>query len=80
LGIGESVVGVAYFEQAEAWGNLNPQIIDETGKIRIIIKIRDIYGRNYKFKTILKPISLEEARIINSDFGNISTLTKSDSK
>jgi hypothetical protein len=76
LEVGKSISGVAYFEQEEAWGNFNPKTIDEKGTINVIIKIRDIYDRNYKFKTQLKSKSLDEARKINSTFGNISKITR----
>lgn len=76
LEIGKSVVGVAYFEQEEAWGNYNPKTIDSEGKIKIIIRIRDVYGKKYNFKTTLKPKTLDEARKINSTFGSISSITR----
>lgn len=75
LGIGESVVGVAYFEQKTAWGNLNP-IQNKNGEIDIIIKIADIYGKSYKFKTKLKILPIEEAREYNKHFGNVEKVMK----
>nr|WP_315396820.1 hypothetical protein [uncultured Sphingobacterium sp.] len=76
LEVGKSIVGVAYFEQQEAWGNYNPKTIDSDGKIKIIIRVRDIYGRNYSFKTTLKPKTLDEARKINSTFGDSSNIMR----
>lgn len=76
LEVGKSIVGVAYFEQEEAWGNFNPKSIDKKGTIKVIIKIRDVYGRHYNFKSTLKPKSLDEARKMNSTFGDISRIIK----
>jgi hypothetical protein len=75
LEIGKSIIGVAYFEQSEAWGNFNPKAIDNEGTIKIIIRIRDVYGRLYDFKTKLKRIKLEEARKISTTFGCVSNIT-----
>ncbi|QNF31852.1 hypothetical protein HUW51_03625 [Adhaeribacter swui] len=76
LDVGESIVGVAYFEQGEAWGNLNPKSSDGDGTIKVVIKIRDVYGKHYKFKTTLKPKAIEEARTINEAFGLTTNITK----
>ncbi len=73
LEVGKSLVGVAYFEQGTAWGNLNP-IQKENGQIDVIIKIRDVYGKEYQFKTELKQVAIEQARKFNSNFGNIEQL------
>ncbi|MFA9370131.1 MAG: hypothetical protein ACERIH_00265 [Labilibaculum antarcticum] len=74
LEIGKSLVGVAYFEQVTAWGNLNPAQ-KENGNIDVIIKIRDIYGKEYKFQTELEQLPIEEARKFNPNFGNIEQLS-----
>lgn len=74
LQVADTVVGVAYFEQVKAWGNFQP-LREEDGSTKIKIKIRDIYGRNYVFKTKLKHISIEEAQRINPNFGNIEYLS-----
>ena len=76
LGVGRSIVGVAYFEQEESWGNYNPRTMNDEDGIKIIIKIKDVYGKNYKFKTTLESKSLDEAQRINSTFGIISTIIK----
>lgn len=62
LDIGKSIIGVAYFEQPEAWGNFNPKVIDEEGTIKVIIRIRDVNVKLYHFKTKLKPKTLDEAK------------------
>lgn len=72
LEVGKSITGIAYFEQEEAWGNFNPKTIDNNGTIKVIIRIRDIYGKHFYFRTKLNPKSLEEARKINSTFGSTS--------
>lgn len=72
INIGDSLVGVAYFEQQEAWGNFSPlQFEDKSTKI--LIKIKDIYGRKYIFKTTLGYLELEKARKYNSHFGNVES-------
>ena len=76
LEVGKSSVGVAYFEQEEAWGNFNPKTINNEGEINVIVRIRDIYGKNYNFKTVLKPKSLEEARKMNSTFGDMINIIR----
>ena len=76
LGVGRSIVGVAYFEQEESWGNYNPRTMNDEDGIKIIIKIKDVYGKNYKFKTTLESKSLDEAQRINSTFGIVSTIIK----
>jgi len=73
LNVGKSSVGVAYFEQVTAWGNLNPKTT-ENDKINVIIKIRDIYKKEYKFKTKLKKLPIEKAREFNPHFGNVEKL------
>jgi hypothetical protein len=74
LAIGGSIIGVAYFEQDEAWGNLNPETINDKGDIKVILKIRDIRKAEYRFKTTLKRLSIKEAREINGNFGNVSPI------
>ncbi|MGB0887391.1 MAG: hypothetical protein ACPGSL_04655 [Vicingaceae bacterium] len=74
LEIGKNLIGVAYFEQEKAWGNLNP-IQDNNGKIDVIIKIEDIYGKFYKFKTELEYLPIEQARDFNPNFGHVEKLT-----
>lgn len=73
LDIGKSSVGVAYFEQVSAWGNLNPKTTEDDS-IRVIIKITDIYKKKYKFKTKLKKLPIEKAREFNPHFGNVEKL------
>lgn len=74
INIGDSLIGVAYFEQQEAWGNFSPLPNDDISA-NIIIKIEDVYGRKYKFKTKLKYMDLEKAKTYNPHFGNIEYLT-----
>ena len=73
LDVGTSTVGVAYFEQETAWGNYSPKQLEDES-IEIIIKIRDIYHKEYKFRTSLKKLPIEKARKYNQHFGNIENL------
>lgn len=75
LGVGKSLVGVANFEQQSAWGNLNP-VQKEDGEIDVVIKIRDVYNRIYKFKTQLRQLPIEKAREFNPHFGNTEEIFK----
>ena len=74
INIGDSIVGIAYFEQETAWGNYNP-IPNEDKSTNIKIRIKDIYGNNFYFKYKLKYMDLEKAREYNSNFGNIESIT-----
>ena len=74
INIGDSQIGVAYFEQQEAWGNFSP-LPNENKSANVIIKIKDVYGRKYMFKTRLKYVDIEKARTYNPHFGNIEYLT-----
>jgi len=69
LEVGKSITGVAYFEQNSAWGNFHPKPINDKLDIEIIIKIRDVFDLNHKAKTKIKIININEARIINPNFG-----------
>lgn len=73
LNIGDSLIGVAYFEQGESWGNYSP-FTNDNQSTDIIIKIKDIYGRKYCFKTQINYLELEDARKYNAHFGNIEYL------
>ena len=75
LPIGQSAVGVAYFEQETAWGNLNPKQ-NEDKSIDVIIKIRDVFKKEYKFKTKLQQVPIEKAREFNPKYGNVEQLFK----
>lgn len=74
INVGDSLVGIAYFEQVKAWGNLNP-IPNEDRSTNIKIKIRDIYGNNFYFKHKLRYLELTEAQNYNTNFGNIESIT-----
>lgn len=73
LEVGKNMVGVVYFEQLTAWGNLNPKQ-EEKGIIKVILKIQDIYGKKYHFKTKLKQLPIEKAREYNAHFGNVEAI------
>lgn len=73
LEVGKSLVGTVYFEQLTAWGNLHPKQ-NKKGVIDVIIKIQDIYGKNFKFKTKLNQLPIEKAREYNPYFANVEKL------
>jgi len=73
LEIGKSLTGVAYFEQETAWGNFCPFQNDDRS-VNVTIKIRDIYGKYFRFKTKLKQLDIEDARKFNPNFANIEQL------
>lgn len=74
INIGDSIVGIAYFEQETAWGNYNP-ITNEDKSANIKIRIKDTYGNNFYFKHKLKYMDLNKAREYNPNFGNIESIT-----
>ena len=73
LDVGNSMVGIAYFEQESAWGNLNPKP-NKDHSTDVILKIKDINDKNYKFKINLKQIPIDEARKYNEDFGDFESI------
>lgn len=74
IDVGSSLIGVAYFEQLKAWGNLNPKEFKD-GQIKVVVRITDVFGQAYIFKTELRNIPIEAARKHNPQFGNIEELT-----
>lgn len=74
LKVGESISGVAYFEQQDAWGSYSPKMLDTEKKISIILKIRDIYGSIHKFKTKIPFKNITDAQKINSTFGKVDDI------
>lgn len=74
IDVGGSLIGAAYFEQPEAWGNLNP-MQGKSEEIHVKIRIHDIYRRTYTFKTTLSQVPIEKAREYNEHFGDIERIT-----
>ncbi|MDV3873360.1 hypothetical protein [Elizabethkingia ursingii] len=73
INIGNSIIGISYFEQETAWGNYNP-IPNKDKSTNIKIRIKDIYGNNFYFKYKLKYMDLNKAREYNPNFGNIESI------
>jgi len=73
LKIGESIIGVGYFEQGGAWGNANPRE-EKDGLYDIEIKIEDMLGKTHIQKTKIKKLSLDDALIFNPKFGQTMEL------
>lgn len=71
LEVGKYINGVAYFEQMTAWGNYSPKSLNDKKDIKIRIKLLDIYGVTYHFKTTLKYLEIDKAREFNPNFGMI---------
>lgn len=65
---GKSILGATYFEQGPAWGNFRP-LLNKDLTATIHIKIVDIYGNKFKFKTCLKEKSIDDARVLYEHFG-----------
>lgn len=69
LKIGKKTNGIVYFEQQESWGGFQPRINDEE-EVKVKIKVIDSFGRSHTTKVNIPFVSIEEARKINSEFGN----------
>lgn len=67
LEIGRSTGGVVYFEQDDSYGGCYP--VAKNSKVRIKIKVRDVFGKFHQEKLDIPSVSIEEARKYNPDFG-----------
>lgn len=67
LQIGKSANGIVYFEQGESWGSYKP--IENDGKVKVKVKVLDVFGRSYSKIFKIPNIKIEEARKFNPDFG-----------
>ncbi|ARO86650.1 hypothetical protein EBAPG3_002015 [Nitrosospira lacus] len=67
LEVGRSTNGVIYFEQADSWGGCFPKVHD--GRVRIRVRVRDVFGKRHAAKFTIASVSLEEARKYNPAFG-----------
>lgn len=67
LDVGRSTNGVVYFEQSESWGGCFPS--SRNGKVRIKVRVRDVFGRNHTMAFSVPLLALEEARKYNPSFG-----------
>ncbi|WP_298597126.1 hypothetical protein [Zoogloea sp.] len=67
LDVGRSSNGVVYFEQDDSWGGCFPSVRDE--RVRLRVRIKDIFGRSHYATFHVPSVSLEEARKYNPSFG-----------
>lgn len=67
LEVGRSTNGVVYFEQGDSWGGCFPT--NQQDKIRLKVKVRDVFGNCHYAKISIPVVSFEKARIFNPSFG-----------
>lgn len=67
LEVGQSTNGVVYFEQSDSWGGCLPTVYN--GRIRIKVRVYDVFGNKYTAKFSVPSVSIEEARKYNPAFG-----------
>lgn len=73
LNIGQSTIGIVYFEQPDSWGGCSPKT--ENDKVKVKVKLVDVFGKSHKRNFSIPKVSLEQARKYNPSFGKtISTL------
>ena len=69
---GQSEKGIVYFEQSESYGGFQPRIKNE--KVKIKIKVFDIFDRSYAKTFWIPKVDLTYAQKFNEEFGQ--TLAK----
>ncbi|WP_051953526.1 hypothetical protein [Methylocapsa aurea] len=67
LEVGRSTAGVVYFEQTDSWGGGFPSV--RAGRVRIKVRVQDVFGGYYTAKFTIPSVSIEEARKYNPAFG-----------
>lgn len=67
LDVGRSTNGVVYFEQADSWGGCLP--IVNNGKVRIKVRVHDVFGNKHTAIFMVPSVSLEGARKYSPSFG-----------
>lgn len=67
LRVGESVNGVAYFEQDDSWGSHFPR--SHRGSTFVRVRITDGFGRRHLATVKAHVVAIEEARQFCRDFG-----------
>ena len=67
LDVGQSANGVVYFEQSESWGGCFPSVHE--GRVRVKVRIRDVFGKSHTAKFKIPSLTLQEARAFNPEFG-----------
>ncbi len=64
---GKRLNGIVYFEQEESWGEFLPKI--ENNRMRIKVRVFDVYGRSYTATSTINKVTLEAAKNICEKFG-----------
>ena len=64
---GQSSNGIVYFEQVESFGGFQPRIKNE--KIKIKIKVFDVYKKSYSKSFWIPKVDLTYAKKFNEEFG-----------
>jgi hypothetical protein len=64
---GQSVVGIVYFEQSDSWGGSQPRVWK--GRVRLSVRLLDVFGGRHTRSFWIPALSLEEARKFNPSFG-----------
>lgn len=64
---GQSVVGVVYYEQADSWGGCQPLVWH--GRVRLAVRVIDVYGGKHTRTLSVPAVTLDEARKFNPAFG-----------
>jgi len=67
LEVGRSANGVVYFEQPDSWGDCFPT--SKNGLVRLKVRVRDVFNKNYYATFSIPAVSLEKARKYNRAFG-----------
>ncbi len=67
LEVGNSTIGIVYFEQDESWGGCYPK--PTNSKVTLKVKITDIFNKTHHSKVQVPLVSFEEARKYNPSFG-----------
>jgi len=79
LQIGQRINGVAYYEQADSWGGCQP--IPFRGGTRVIVSIKDVFGRRTRRKFWIPMATLDDAKKFNPSFGEtLSALRRGSSQ
>jgi len=64
---GKRCNGMVYFEQEESWGSYLP--ISKDNKVKIKVRVFDIYGKRYSCKAAINKVTLKAAQSVCEKFG-----------
>lgn len=73
LEVGSNIVGILYFEQLKVKNDPNPYP-NVDGSVDVILRVKEIYGTTYKFKSKLSKVPIEQAIKYNSYFANVEDI------